>query len=120
MKLVRALVVGGAVALAAGGSASSDSATLLNGRVGPEFTISLMRNGKAFKKLEAGTYRLHVWDRADIHDFNLVGPGVDEDVTGVEFVGKASVNVTLVPGKYRFFCEVHPSQMHGSFTVANP
>ena len=35
-----------------------------------------------------------------MHNFHLIGPGVDEEVTDVAFVGEKSVTVTLEPGTY--------------------
>jgi hypothetical protein len=43
---------------------------VVNGSVGPGFTISLTSGGKKVTSLKAGTYRF-VTDRSAIHDFHL-------------------------------------------------
>jgi plastocyanin len=63
-------------------------------------------------------YRLVVSDRASIHDFHLVGPGVDRVLTSVGFTGTKSVMLKLRKGVYRYYCDPHAAEMHGSFRVA--
>ena len=52
-----------------------------------------------------------------MHNFHLLGPGVDEEITDVPFVGEKSVTVTLEPGTYTYQCDPHAAQMNGTFTV---
>jgi hypothetical protein len=100
----------------AGGAADGQ---VLTGTVGPGFTITLIGpDGAAVTHLDPGHYTIQVDDRADLHDFHLVGPGVDMS-TAVEFVGAATWDVNLVDGTYRFFCDPHQTVMKGSFTVGN-
>jgi plastocyanin len=89
----------------------------LNGTVGPGFTISLTQGGKHVSKLKAGKYTIVVNDQGDIHNFHLSGPGVDKK-TGVSETGKQTWKVTLKKGSYHYQCDVHTSQMNGSFTVS--
>jgi hypothetical protein len=91
--------------------------TTLQGSVGPGFTISLTQDGSDVTELAAGTYTIDVNDQADVHNFHLVGPGVDES-TAVDEVGEKSFEVTLEPGEYTFVCDPHSQQMIGTFTVA--
>jgi plastocyanin len=58
-----------------------------------------------------------VHDRAAIHDFHLSGPGVNKVITGVGFTGTKSLVLTLRKGTYRFLCDPHAPDMHGSFRV---
>jgi plastocyanin len=59
-----------------------------------------------------------VEDKSDMHNFHLIGPGVDEEVTDVPFVGKKTVTVTLQKGTYTYQCDPHAaSGMKGTFTV---
>src|SRR5438093_6784548 len=61
------------------------SGSTLTGSVGPGFDISLKdSSGNPVTSLAAGTYTIKVDDQADIHNFHLTGPGVDEstDVSG--------------------------------------
>jgi plastocyanin len=88
----------------------------LQGQVGPGFEIHLKQNGKAVKTLKPGTYTIKIEDKASIHDFHLVGPGVNKSTT-VAFVGERVWRVTLKKGTYKFMCDPHSFQMHGSFTV---
>jgi len=91
---------------------------VVNGSVGPGFTISLTSGGKKVTSLKAGTYRFDVSDRSPIHDFHLSGPGVNKVITAVSFQGRRSVTVKLKRGTYRYVCDPHASVMKGSFRVS--
>ena len=91
---------------------------VVNGSVGPGFTISLKSGGKKVTSLKAGTYRFDVSDRSPIHDFHLSGPGVNKVITAVSFQGRRSVTVKLKRGMYRYVCDPHASFMKGSFRVS--
>jgi len=88
----------------------------LNGEVYPNFKIEFTNNGRDVKTLKAGTYTIKVEDKASIHNFHLVGPGVNRS-TGVAFTGEQRWRVRLKPGKYTFRCDAHATTMHGSFRV---
>ena len=95
------------------------AATPLTGSVGPGFTITLAQGGKKVTSLKAGSYTITVSDKAKIHDFHLLGPGVNKVVTTVPFVGKKSVTVTLKKGTYTYQCDPHAAAgMKGTFKVA--
>jgi plastocyanin len=118
---VRALPIALAAALAAlvlaatGGAAAKPT---LVGTVGPGFTIKVTMNGKPVKTLTAGAYTLVVHDKANIHNFHLLGPGANKVVTTVPFVGVKTVAVTLKKGTYTFQCDPHAAGgMKGTFTV---
>jgi len=112
--LVLSAVLGGS-SIASGAPA----AKVVNGTVGPGFTITLTMGGKKVTKLTAGTrYRFVISDRATIHDFHLRGPGIDRVLTSVDFQGTKSYSLRLKKGTHRFFCDPHASFMHGSFRVA--
>ena len=97
-----------------GGSASGT----LKGETGPGFTIEVSMDGEDAESVPAGTYTLDVEDKSDMHNFHLIGPGVDEEVTDLAFVGEKSVEVTLEPGTYTYQCDPHAAQgMKGTFTV---
>jgi plastocyanin len=119
---VRSLLPAVVAALALGLAANASAAPTpkkLQGTVGPGFTISLTLGGKTVTKLKKGVpYRLVVEDRASIHDFHLVGPGIDRVLTSVGFTGTKSVTLKLKKGVYRYYCDPHASEMHGSFRVA--
>jgi plastocyanin len=115
------VAAGAALAVVTTGARASDQQKVqgkLVGTVGPGFTISLTKGGKAVKVLKPGTYRITVRDRSSVHDFHLVGPGVNKK-TGVSFKGTVVwKNVKLKKGTYRFVCDPHASQMKGSFKVS--
>lgn len=90
--------------------------TKLQGTVGPGFTITLTQNGKKVTALKAGRYAIAVDDKATMHNFVLRGPGLDREITGLNFVGRRTATVTLRKGTYTFVCTPHPT-MKGSFTV---
>lgn len=107
------------VTLAATGSGSAAPAKTVNGTVGPGFTIGLTMQGRNVTKLHAATaYRFVISDQADIHDFHLIGPGIDRVLTGVAFTGTKTFVLRLKKGSYRFMCDPHASIMHGRFTVS--
>jgi plastocyanin len=98
--------------------AASAAPKTVKGSVGPGFTISMTYGGKKVSTLKPGSYRFEITDRSPAHDFHLIGPGVSKTITGVSYVGKKSVVVTLKKGTYRFVCDPHASAMKGSFRVA--
>ena len=104
-----------ALALAAPIGATS-SVTKLTGTVGPGFTITLKKGTAKVKTLKAGSYKITVNDKSNIHDFHLTGPGVDVS-TEVSETGEKSFDIELQAGEYKFVCDPHASQMNGSFTV---
>ena len=84
---------------------------IFKGSVGPGFVISMAK-----KPTKAGKIKLVVADKSSIHDFHLVGPGVNVK-TSVSALGTKTFTITLKNGKYNFFCDPHKSSMHGSFTI---
>ncbi|HEX3455783.1 MAG TPA: hypothetical protein VHS03_14250 [Gaiellaceae bacterium] len=109
-------LAGAAVALG-----SSSATPTLKGTVGPGFTISLKNSkGQKVKTLKAGTYKIAITDKADIHTFSLKalsGAKFNKDLTSDTFVGKKTVTVKLTKGKWQYYCAVHPTEMFGNFTV---
>src|SRR5689334_4739103 len=109
-----------AVALAAVSAsfvpAHAEDSKGLKGEVYPSFKIELTLNGKAVKTLKAGTRTIKIEDKSRIHDFHLVGPGVNL-TTSVAFVGEREWTVRLRPGSYRYFCDPHAAAMRGTFRV---
>jgi plastocyanin len=101
--LAAAVVLAPAAPAASGGK--------LSGTVGPGFTITM-----SSKSVKAGAYAITVHDRGAIHNFHLVGPGVNQK-TGVGAVKTYSWRVTLKRGTYKFSCDVHTSVMHGVLRV---
>ena len=89
----------------------------LEGETGPGFEIKLRQDGEDVESIPAGTYTVSVEDQSEMHNFHLIGPGVDEEITDVPFVGEKSVTVTLEPGTYTYQCDPHAAQMNGTVTV---
>ena len=117
------LVASAALALASLGLAAptlaSAAATPLAGTVGPGFTITLTNAGKKVTSLKPGSYVITVNDKAKIHDFHLIGPGVNKMITTVPAVGKKTVTVSLKKGTYTYQCDPHAAAgMKGTFKVA--
>lgn len=99
-------------------SETGSASGTLEGETGPGFTIEVSQAGEDAETVKAGTYTLEVEDKSDMHNFHLIGPGVDEEVTDVPFVGEKSVTVTLQKGTYTYQCDPHAaSGMKGTFTV---
>jgi plastocyanin len=104
------------VAAAVAGAARAKTAGLV-GEVGPGFSIEVKLNGKDLKTIKAGTYRIKVEDKSSIHDFHLMGKGLNKSTT-VSFTGDKTWRVTFKPGKVTYQCDPHASMgMKGSFRV---
>jgi len=106
------------VALFLPSAAGADNPTL-EGFVGAEdsFSIRLQdANGALVKHVDAGTYTIKVHDLSEIHNFHLVGPGVDQKTT-VNAKEEATWTVTLTDATYEYQCDPHNTVMHGKFTV---
>jgi plastocyanin len=89
----------------------------LEGEVGPGFEIEVKQNGEDAESVPAGTYTLKVEDKSDMHNFHLIGSGVDV-ATDVSFEGDKTFTVTLKPGTYTYQCDPHASSgMKGTFEV---
>ncbi|MDX6451357.1 MAG: hypothetical protein QOH16_1406 [Gaiellaceae bacterium] len=74
------------------------------------------RAGTVLKRINAGTYRIKIEDKATIHDFHLTGPGVNKS-TSVGGTGEKFWTVTLRRGTYAYVCDPHATMMRGSFKV---
>jgi plastocyanin len=108
------LAVLAAVALSAPAAAT---ATTFYGKVGPSMTITLKRaNGKVVRRVAHGTHTFVIRDRSSVHNFHLLGPGVNRK-TRVGFVGRRTWRVTLSAGTYRYRCDPHRMTMRGRFKV---
>lgn len=112
---------GGGDTPAAAGDTPVEGAPTLTALVGTEespnaFEISLTdESGEVVTELPAGEYNINVIDKTDIHNFALMGAGVEKatDVKGEE---ETTWVVTFEAGEYTYICEPHPS-MNGKFTV---
>jgi hypothetical protein len=118
---MRRFLVGSAAALAVAVPATVLAGVeSLTGTVGPEFTISLVKgDGSRLITADPGEFRVSVDDLSEFHSFHLRGPGVDV-ATQIEFEGQQEFDVTFADGRYEFFCDAHPTQMRGQFTVGTP
>jgi plastocyanin len=96
--------------LATSGSAEAKTKRL-TATVGPGFTISM-----SAKSVKPGTYTITVRDRSNIHNFHLIGRGVNK-TTSVPAVKTSTWKVTLKKGTYRFICDPHASFMKGVLKV---
>jgi plastocyanin len=83
----------------------------LTATVGPGFTISM-----SAKSVKPGTYTITVHDRSNIHNFHLIGSGVNK-TTSVPAVKTVTWKVTLKKSTYRFICDPHASFMKGVLNV---
>jgi len=104
------------VALLAASTATAGTVTL-TGTTGPGFTITLKKGTTKVTKLKAGTYIFKISDKSSIHNFHLIGPGVNK-LTTVGGTGTFTWKLKLKPGKYTYVCDPHKAFMKGSFTVS--
>jgi plastocyanin len=113
-----ALVAVGAAALGLAVAGSAMTSPKSKGTVGPGFTITLKSlQGQVVKTLTPGAHTFVLADKADIHNFSIKGPGLSKQLTGTSFVGTKTVTVTLKKGTYTYYCSVHPTQIHHTFTA---
>jgi hypothetical protein len=77
----------------------------LNGKLTPAGKLTLTSNGKPVSSLKAGRYKFAITDEDPKAAFSLSGinVGLTKDLTGVSFVGKHSVTVTLTGGRWSYF-----------------
>jgi plastocyanin len=80
--------------------------TGLVGEVGPGYSIEVQKAGKDLKTIKAGTYKIKVEDKAAIHNFHLIGPGLRKK-TGISFKGETTWTIKLKPGRYTYQCDPH-------------
>jgi plastocyanin len=116
-----ALAAVSALAAGIGGTqatAGTTKVTKLYGQTGPGYAIKLTNYSFVrIKHLKPGVYTFVIQDRSTIHNFHLVGPGVNKS-TPVRYLGtKTWTKLRLKKGTYRYFCNPHKGQMKGSFTV---
>lgn len=110
------------VAVSAGSATPSLVATLkdepVRGQEGPgiRLVFRLTFNGKRFRTLPAGTYKLVVNDQSRFLQFHLQGPGVNI-WTGVEARGRKTFTLRLRKGRYYYQSDPHASTTRRSFTV---
>ena len=105
---------GVAVAMVASAQAKSIG---LTGEVGPGYSIEVQKAGKDLKTIKAGTYKIKVEDKASIHNFHLIGPGLNKK-TGISFKGETTWTIKLKPGRYTYQCDPHAARgMKGHFRV---
>ena len=110
-------LVGVFLAVVATGNASTTKDSGLVGETGPGYKIEVNLNGKDVKTIKAGTYRIKVEDKSAIHNFHLIGKGVNKSTT-VSFTGEKTWTIKLSPGTYPYQCDIHATQgMKGSFRV---
>jgi plastocyanin len=110
--LMLAALAGAAVANA--GTAKSAG---LVGESGPGYSIEVKLNGKDLKTLKAGTYKIKVEDKSAIHNFHLLGKGLNKSTT-IPFTGDQTWTIKLKPGTYTYQCDAHASLgMKGTFRV---
>jgi len=81
------------------------------------FSIEVKKGNTDLKTIKAGTYRIKVEDKAAIHNFHLIGPGLNRK-TSVSFKGETTWTIKLKPGRYTYQCDPHAaSGMKGHFRV---
>ena len=116
MNRIRIVLLAALVALVVAVAAQAKT-PVLNGTVGPGFSITLTQGGKKVTTLKAGTYTIKVADKSSIHNFHLTGPGVNK-MTTIGASGNQTWTVKLKKGTYKYVCDPHKTIMKGSFKVS--
>jgi plastocyanin len=111
MRLLASITAAATVAVLAIGGTSSAAVKRLTATDGPGFTITM-----SAKTVMPGRYVITVRDRSAIHNFHLIGPGVNK-ATSVAAVKTYVWTVTLKRGTYRFVCDPHATIMKGVLRV---
>jgi plastocyanin len=100
-------------------AAKKPKAMALKATVGPGFTISVTAGKKKGNFVaQPGTYTITVYDKSNIHNFHLIGPGVNKK-TGVAAKGTYKWKLKLKTGTYRYVCDPHASIMKGKFRISS-
>jgi plastocyanin len=116
-RLLVSAAVAGALAVALIVVPAWGATAPLKGEVGPGFKIEVEKGGKDVKTIKAGKYKIKVEDKSSIHNFHLIGPGLNKK-TSVSFQGQTTWTITLKKGKYTYQCDPHAtSGMKGTFRV---
>jgi hypothetical protein len=85
--------------------------------VGPKNTISLKSaSGATLKTVKAGTYSITVRDRSKLHNFHLVGKGINRK-SGLAATGTLTWKIKFSTGALRFFSDKSPKTVKGSVDV---
>jgi hypothetical protein len=99
-------------------NAHADVLAVLQGSVGPDFSISLKNpDGSVVGHLDPGDYEIQVNDQATNHNFHLEGSGVSM-ATDIDGLGSADWTVTLADGVYTYHCDRHLG-LTANFAVGN-
>jgi plastocyanin len=117
--LIASLVTAATLLVAGVGAPSAAAPKTVTGTDGPGFTITLRQAAKTVKVLPPATYIFVIHDNSNIHNFHLIGPGVNRK-TGVAAKGTFTWRLTLRRGTYRFVCDPHATIMKGKFVVQAP
>jgi plastocyanin len=91
---------------------SDTSRAKITGSVGPGMTISVSRH-----KATPGTYTFTVTDKSTMHNWHIIGPGVNRKTPINKKVTK-TFTVQLKKGTYKIRCDVHPTTMKTHITVS--
>jgi hypothetical protein len=89
----------------------AQAATRLVAKAGPGTSISLRTaSGKSVTRLASGTYVILVKDRSRVQNFDLLGPVAKSSrKTSLRFLGAVTWRLTLVPGRYSYYSDAHPT-----------
>jgi plastocyanin len=89
----------------------------LKGEVYQAYKIEMKDSANnPLKSVKAGTHRIKIEDKGTIHNFHLMGPGVNKS-TSISGRSETIWTVKLKPGTYTYFCDPHASTMRGTFRV---
>jgi plastocyanin len=111
-------LVGTLAVVANADAATAKDAFDLKGEVYEAYRIEMKNSAdKPLKTVKAGTHRIKIEDKGTIHNFHLVGPGINKS-TSVPGRSETVSVVKLTPGKYTYFCDPHASTMRGTCPVA--
>jgi plastocyanin len=122
-KPIGALAVLAVATLVLAGTALSRSARTptLKGVVGPGYSIKLAKNGVKVTSLKTGFYRFVITDKSSFHNFTIEREKpvkIEKHLSTTAFTGTTKgIVVNLKPGKWKYYCSVHESQMFGFFKV---
>jgi plastocyanin len=117
---VLAVLAAATLVLAGAALSRSAKAPTLKGVVGPGYSIKLAKNGVKVTSLKAGYYRFVIADKSSFHNFTIEREKpvkIEKHLSTTAFTGTKGVVVNLKPGKWKFYCSVHESQMFGFFKV---
>ncbi|HEY2353345.1 MAG TPA: hypothetical protein VGH79_00410 [Gaiellaceae bacterium] len=120
--MVFALGIGGAFLALSPRAGANNLTGTITGSVGTSGSPDAYDIALSATTVAPGTYEFDITDYSSIHNFDLCKGSSctgsnSVDKTDIDGTGSVKWTVNLTSGKYTYQCDVHHTEMQGSFTV---